>query len=117
MPEGHVFNAEGSRVRAYRQDAAAHVDATDVGLDALRAFRKEAAGLTALWAPLRKVGDAFAKAEMKRAQRLEKAATTWLQHFERIGVGHVFRFPLELAEELDLAFNALVVAEDNRQTC
>lgn len=87
-----------------------HWTVTDKGLEAARIVRRLAAQDNQYWNSMKGVLGKYAKEQIKLAQRLEKACTIWLKHFEDEGKKSIKDFPSELKEELDCVWREMVLA-------
>lgn len=114
MPVTTYYDPERPRgdqlVKGYGNVGAQFLDVTSAGLEAARQARREAGADIAHWTALKITCGRFAKDEQKRAQRMEKAATIWLRHFEEPGRKSIRNMPLEMADELDLVFGRMALA-------
>ena len=110
MPVTTWMNDDKKAVMVYDQKEARAWSVTDAGLDAAIAARKQAGSDVQHWAGLKSDAGRFAKDQMKAAQRVEKAATIWINHFTQTGKKSVRNMPTELASELDAVWRAMVLA-------
>lgn len=93
--------------KGYAQPHAHHWTCTDVGLETARQIRREEAKDELWWKVLLPEVGRFAKDEMKRCQRMQKAATIWLNHFETVGRKRIRDMPSDLAPELDAVWRRM----------
>lgn len=94
----------------YSWDAARYWTVTDEGLSAAYNARRQAASDVNYWNELKPLLGRFAKEEMKAAQRMEKAATIWINHFTAIGKKSLAQTPVGLSEELNAVLGLMVRA-------
>ena len=99
-----------NQVHVYDNASAMGRTVTDERMDAARDARREAAGDVGYWAALKAECGRFAKDEQRRAQRMEKAATLWIRHFEDVGQKSIRKMPVDMADELDLVFGRMNLA-------
>lgn len=107
MPAYSYQNDDKKTAHGYRQIWAHYWTCTDEGLNAAREIRRRAGQENQQWLALTPELGKFAKEQMKAAQRLEKAATIWLRHFEQVGRKSIRNMPSELAEELDFVWREM----------
>ncbi len=110
MPAFGYQTEDKKDATGYRCDLAASWTVTDEGLEAARQLRRQAAQDNGFWNTQKRDLGRFAKDEQKAAQRMEKATTIWLRHFEDVGPKSILHMPSELAQELDLVFGAMYLA-------
>jgi hypothetical protein len=110
MPTIQTRNDDGDDVERYHRPDAMGFTVTDECVAALELMRREAAHDVAFWATHKAALGRFAKDEQKGAQRIERACTIWLRHFNDPGRKAIYKMPLEMAPELDAAFVRMALA-------